>query len=307
MRPDGILRGCATPSESGSWKLNRIPLASADHGHRFLITATSLFPMTQATFLKLFAVCCSLLLSLSGLASGQVIVTNSQVAYTYQQSASNSFVPVSPLVSEVPDSRLAFAPNSFVAQASSGSGIVSALTNSVLTVDMRSASGKWFSGNAVVVDLFGSYSLSAPFSTSEAFASVTGNYTLYLDEVNDIAFSSPPPLAGSFSFAPTNVFSLAGPGAAAGGNWSSSLTLDINTIKAHFGIGSSSNVTGLRLQYSQTLSSAGKDGGTGTANLLNVNITNQVVPEPSTYALLVLAAAGVGVAALRRRKRSSVE
>jgi hypothetical protein len=34
-----------------------------------------------------------------------------------------------------------------------------------------------------------------------------------------------------------------------------------------------------------------------------VDFGNQVVPEPSTYALLVLAASGLGVYALRRRGR----
>lgn len=239
---------------------------------------------------------------LCGQSVAQIIVTNSKVTYTYQQSATNSFVPVSPLVSETPDSRLAFAPSLFSA-AASGGGVVVVSTNAVLTVDMRSAPSNYFTDNAVAVQLLGSYSLSAPFSTSEAFASISGNYTLYLEEVNDVAYSSPTPMSGSFSFAPTNVFTLVGPGTSSGGPWNSSLTLDINMIKAHFGIGSSDNVTGLRLQYSQVLTAASKDGS-ATVNLLNANITNQVVPEPSTYALLALSAFALGGYSLRRKFRS---
>ena len=257
--------------------------------------------MNRRESLKTFVAVFTLMLSLTALSSGQVIVSNSKVTYTYQQSANNSYVPSSPLISEVPDSRLAFAPSSFGVQ-SSGAGMSIVSTNAVLTVDMRSSAGQWFIGNAVSLDLLGSYSLTAPFSTSEAFASVTGSYTLYLEEVDDVAFSSTTPMAGSVVFSPTNTFSIVGPGAVTNGSWSGSIVMSLNAIKTHFGIGATNNVTGLRLQYSQSMTAASINAS-ATVNLLNANITNQVVPEPSTYALLVLAASGLGAFALRRRYR----
>jgi hypothetical protein len=58
----------------------------------------------------------------------------------------------------------------------------------------------------------------------------------------------------------------------------------------------------MRLQFSPVVS-AWSERGSASASLVNVDVGNQVVPEPSTYALLALAASGLGVYALRRRGR----
>jgi hypothetical protein len=121
--------------------------------------------------------------------------------------------------------------------------------------------------------------------------------------VDGAPFSSSAPMSGSLAISPTNTFSLLpGAGRVSDGQWSSSLTLDINMIKMHFGLAPASKVTGLRLQYSSTLTAASINGG-ASISTLNVNVTNQVVPEPSTYALLAIAAAALAGLALRRRRR----
>jgi hypothetical protein len=242
----------------------------------------------------------TILLALCAAATAQLMISNSSITYTYQDNPTGTFAPPPPLTSVTPDPSLAFAPNNFVATAS-GSGVQIETETGILTVDMMANPGLWFSGNAVSLDVTGSFSMSAPFSISEAFTSVTASYTVYLQQVDGVPFSSVTPLSGSLVIAPTNSFAVVGPGGVSSGQWNSSLTLDLNTIKTHFGIGPASNVTGLRLQYSSTLTAASINGS-ASIDTLNFTVTNQVVPEPSTYALLVLSGV-TGFALWRRRRR----
>ena len=234
-------------------------------------------------------------------AAAQVIITNSLVTYAYQDNPAGTYAPPSPLTSVTPYSSLAFAPGSFVAS-TTGAGMQIETQTGILTVDMTANPGLHFTDDALGLNVAGSYSMAAPFSTSEAFTSITASYTLSLQAVDGAPFSSSTPMSGSLAISPSNTFSLLGPGRVSDGQWSSSLTLDINTIKLHFGLAPASKVTGLRLQYSSTATAASINGG-ASISTLNVNVTNQVVPEPSTYALLAIAAAALTGLAFRRRRQ----
>lgn len=232
-------------------------------------------------------------------ASGQVILSNSKVTYTYVESPAGSFVPAAPLTSATPESSLSFAPGGFVAS-TSGAGFQSDNTTGVLTIDMDANPGRWFSGNAVSLSLSGDYALTAPFASSQAFANFASSYTLIVDGVDGSPYSSSMPLSSTISLTPTSA-SAVGPGGSTNGAWSGSFALNINTIKTHFGIGATNNVTGMRLQLSSTVSAATIDG-MASASLLNANMVNVTVPEPSTWALLL---SGLGVAGwtVWRRRR----
>jgi hypothetical protein len=232
-------------------------------------------------------------------ASGQVILSNSKVTYTYVESPAGSFVPASPLTSATPESSLSFAPGGFVAS-TSGAGFQSDNTTGVLTIDMDANPGRWFSSNAVSLSLSGDYALTAPFASSQAFASFASSYTLIVDGVDGSPFSSSMPLSSTISLTPTTA-SAVGPGGSTNGAWSGSFALDINTIKTHFGIGATNNVTGMRLQLSSTVSAATIDG-MASASLLNANMVNVTVPEPSTWALLMSGLGVAGLAIWRRRR-----
>jgi hypothetical protein len=236
-------------------------------------------------------------------ASAQVIVSNSVVTYTYTENPTNTYVPATPLASASgQNSSLAFAPNNFSA-ATSGAGMQIAARSGVLTVDIVANPGNFFTNTALSLSVDGEYQLFAPFVSSEAVAGVSASYTVYLSHVDGAPYSSPLTLAGSLPITPTNGFSLVGPNASpVSGVWNGSLTLSVNAIKTHFGIGPTNAITGLRLQYSSTLNVASINGN-ADMDQLNVTIASQVVPEPSTYALLALAASALGVYALRRRKR----
>lgn len=229
----------------------------------------------------------------------QVILSNSKVTYTYLDTPAGTYVPASPLTSAFPESSLSFAPSGFVAS-TSGAGFQSSARTGVLTLDMDAAPGLWFSSNAISLFLSGSYSAQAPFPSSQAFTSFSSSYSLIVDGVDGNPFSSSMPLAANITnIAPASV-GVSGPGGLSSGTWSGSLVLDINSIKTHFGIGPAANVTGMRLQLSTTVSAASIDG-MASAALLNVNVGNVTVPEPSTYALLGLSALGLALYARRRR------
>ncbi len=230
----------------------------------------------------------------------QVILSNSKVTYTYLETPSGTYVPATPLTSAFPEPSLSFAPSGFVAS-TTGAGFQSDALTGVLTVDMDAASGLWFTSNAISLFLSGSYSLTAPFPASQAFTSFASSYTLIVDGVDGNPFSSSMPLSANITnISPASV-GVSGPGGTSSGSWNGSFVLDINSIKTHFGIGPTNNVTGMRLQLSTTVSAASIDG-MASAALLNVNVGNVTVPEPSTYALLGISALALTYFARRRRR-----
>lgn len=234
--------------------------------------------------------------------SAQIVLSNSLVTYTYEQSAGNAFVPSTPLApSSPPDSTLSFFPGGFAA-GNSGSAWNIDTFSSVLTVTMDANPGTWFTNNAFRLSAQVNYSLVAPTATSTAGISASAPFTLYLTEVDGSPFGSPGLLlTNALIFTPAFV-ETTGPASFPTGQLSGNVTLTLNTIKAHFGIGATNNITGMRVQLSPVVS-AWSERGSASASLVNVDIGNQVVPEPSTYALLALAASGLGIYALRRRAK----
>jgi hypothetical protein len=178
---------------------------------------------------------------------------------------------------------------------------------SQLQMDIQAAPGLWFGANdkpLLQLTNSGFYSLSAlqgPTPTSQAFASFTASYTLALNEVDNLPFSSGAPYSGTITLVPASA-SVTGPGGFASGTWSGGVSLDLNTIKAHFGLGPDNKITGMLLQYTANLSAASVLGQT-TTSVDNIAVTPSVVPEPSTYALLALSAAGLGAHVVRRRRK----
>jgi hypothetical protein len=235
-------------------------------------------------------------------AAGQVIVSNSLVTYTYEQSAGDAFVPSTPLTSATPpDSNLSFFPTGFSAL-NSGSAWDINTFSSVLTVTMDANADYWFTGNALQLSAQVNYSLAAPTSTSEAGIAVTAPFTLYITEVDGAAFGSPSlQLTDALNFSPAFVETV-GPSSFPTGSLSGDISLSLNNIKTHFGIGAGNNITGMRVQFSPVIS-AWSERGSASASLVNFDVANQVVvPEPSTYALLVLGAWVAGWSVWRRRR-----
>jgi|GEM_PF-2184376 len=248
-------------------------------------------------------------------ASAQIIhgdYTNSKVSYlSVTESGPNVpptlFVPPSPTTTADPVSQLSFAPNNFI-QTDQSLAFDLKTKSSQVQINIQAADGLWFEnvGGNKPLELYtaGSYSIVAPFGQSpqsQAFASFTASYTLVVNEVDNSPFSSGAPMSANVAITPSGA-NIIGPGGSTAGTWSGSVQLDINTIKAHFGIGPTSKVTGMLLQYTANLSAAGVFGQ-ANASLLNFNVVNATVPEPSTYALLAVSAAGLGAHVLRRRRR----
>lgn len=244
----------------------------------------------------------AMVLALLAPASAQVIVSNSLVTYTYEQGAGNAFVPSAPLTSATPpdSSTLSFFPAGFSAL-NSGSAWDIATFSSVLTVTMDATPGNWFGENALQLSSEVNYSLNAPTSASTAGVAFTAPFTLYITEVDNLPFGSPSlQLTDSLTITPPFV-ETTGPGSFPTGALSGEISLSLTTIKTHFGIGAGSKITGMRVQLSPVVS-AWSERGSASASLVNLDVANAVVPEPSTYALLGLSALSLGYLAWRRRR-----
>lgn len=248
--------------------------------------------------IAVLAVCS--LAALSNQTVGQIVIkTNSLVTYSYD--SSNPFVPGEPTASALdPISTFSYFPNSFSA-AISGSAWNIASTSGVVGLTMDANSGKYFDGSVLSLNVNTkvNYNLTAPTSTSSAGAVFSAPFTLYITEVDNSPFATPL-LQYSTNITITPPYSeVTGPAGFSSGQFSGSLTLDINTIKMHFGIGATNNITGMRLQISPSLS-VWAEKGSADASVVNFDVTSYVVPEPSTY-LLLLSGLGVVAFALRRR------
>jgi hypothetical protein len=242
--------------------------------------------------------------------SAQIIhgdFVNSKVSYLYvTESGPNVpptlFAPPQPTTTADPESQLSFAPNDFI-QTDQSLEFDLKTKSSHLQINMQAADGLWFDDmNGVKpLELYtaGSYSLVAPVPQSQAFASFTASYTLVINEVDNAPFGSGAPYSANVAIVPSGA-SIIGPNGSAAGTWNGSVQLDINTIKTHFGLAPTSKVTGMLLHYTANLSAAGVYGQS-TATRLDFNVVNATVPEPSTYALLLMTGAGALWLARRRR------
>lgn len=238
--------------------------------------------------------------------SAQVIYgdfTNSRVTYLQVTESGVDVPPVlfgTPTASSFPESTLAFYPNTHLVTDSSLPFDLKT-KSSQLQLNMKAVPGQWFTGDALQLSTSGSYNLVAPFGPilqSQASASFTASYTLLVNEVDNNPFSSGAPWSDNVVITPSGA-SVVGPGGASVGSWNGSVVLDINTIKAHFGIGAANKVTGMLLQYSAQIA-AESVYGQASVSLHELTVNNGI-PEPSTYALLLMASAAT-LWHLRRRR-----
>ena len=278
----------------------------------------------SASFLGLSLAVISFVVLLPATASAQIIhgnYTNTGVTYLNVTESGpgippSVFTPPSPATSYDTlnmVSQLSFVPNNFI-QTDQSLSFDLKTKQSQLQINIQANPGMWFTGNALQLETAGSYNLVAPFGSpplpltpggatnSYAYASSTAAYTLMVTEVDNAPFIGGSLLTNTVVITPSSLASV-GPGGSASGSWSGSTILDINTIKLHFGIGATNKVTGMVLQYSAQVAAAGVYGQ-ATTSLMNLNVVNQVVPEPSTYALLLMGAGALGYCGWRRRRRN---
>jgi len=245
-----------------------------------------------------------LLLFPFGSAEAQVVtMTNALASYSYD--ATNAFVPSDPLAAASGSlSTLSFLPTGF-SVSSSGAAAATNTAISSITVDVEANPGLWFAGAGSLLTLNAkvNYSLAAPTSVSLAQVDFSAPFTLLVTSVNGSAFvPSGLPISTNMTITPPFA-AISGPGAFPSGSVSGAFAFDLNTIKTHFGIGAASNITGLRLQVSPLLS-VQSTRGSATASLVNFDVATQVVPEPSTYALLALGAGLTAIIHRRCRRRA---
>lgn len=242
----------------------------------------------------------ALLLSTSAL-TAQVIITNSSVTYTYEANPLNTLLPGAPITVATPDSTLSFYPTDTFGSVASAAWDIGTLS-AVVSIAMDANPGHWFSGTALALTSTVSYTLSAPSAASEVGLTTDFPFILSVTSVDHAPFANPTlQLATNMTMSQPYVV-ITGPLNFQSGYIYGSSELDINSIKTHFGIGATNNVTGMRLKLSLS-GTAWAQEGSASGSLAKFDLANQiaVVPEPSTYALLALTATALGAGFLRRR------
>ena len=242
-------------------------------------------------------------LALISAVQAQMVTTNSGlVAYTYN--SSSVFMPDDPLANASgTTSTFSFNPTKFETSIAGGAWSIAA-TNGVVGLSLDANPGLYFDGPMVVnLNAVAKFNYVVPLSTSSVGAVFTAPFTLYVTEVDSAPFansllqySSTVPITPSF-------ITINGPLVPPGGSETMTgiLSLDINAVKLHFGIGGGNNITGMRLQISPSLTVWGENAS-ANISVNNFDVVTNVVPEPSTYALLILGVGALALRSLRRRQ-----
>ena len=231
------------------------------------------------------------------------IVTKTNTLASYSYNSTSGFTPDEPLASASESiSTFSFFPTSFSA-ATSGSLASTNTRNGSVILDLVAKPTLHFAAGVSSMNLNAklNYSLAAPTSTSVAYAGFLVPFTLEITGINGVAFiPSGAPYAASLAISPASA-SVSGPVGFSDGSLSGSVALDLNTVKTHFGIPLTDKVTALRLNVTPSIL-VHSAMGSSSASLVNFDVVNQVVPEPSTYALLLFCAGVAGLGLWQRRK-----
>lgn len=250
----------------------------------------------------LFLVVLSLVVTFTRDAAAQIVISNSSVTYTYEASSSSPLIPGTPVTAATPDSSLTFFPTELNGNLASSFGGVGTLNSSML-IAMNANPGHWFSGNALSFNTTISYDLAAISVGSNVGFRVSSPYTLTVTGVDYAPFSSLMlPITGNMNLSDEYV-SINGPFNFQTGFITGTGILPLNTLKSHFGIGAGNNITGMVLTLAPSGTAWVEGSGSVVGNMARLQVNNQiaVVPEPSTYALLLMS--GVYLACRARRRR----
>lgn len=211
--------------------------------------------------------------------------TNSRVSYL-QVTESGPVVFGAPTLSIVsPEAPLTFNPTNFVVEAAFSAPDL--LTNSsTVQMTIKAAPGFWFAGDVLQIATSGSFDLVAPLIQSQASATFSGSYRLWVTEVDNNLFAAGPPLSANVLTTPPSV-SISGPNGVLSQALAGSATIEINTIKAHFGIAPTSNVTGMLLEYTGTLV-AGGSSGSARVSVGKLVVGSTTISTPTTNVILTV-------------------